>query len=708
MKKLECLLAIAGVSLALEGQTLRADAIIQPVRVFGYGALDDMALSPDGNSFATAGSRGVFVWDAVTGSLLQTLDVYDGLQSEFERDWLAWNREVLFSPDGASLLTSSYGGTVVRIWDSVSGHKIRQFEGWHGVSLAFSRDGSKVLVAGGALDVGDRIVGSAAVRDVATGQKEREVETPFGCVAVAFSPDGSTFTAGGYLQHQPGDATTAGGAAIYNTSTGEIVRNLSGCRYGITAIDYSPEGSRVATAGGAFNHETEQYEGEVFVWSVSSGDRIAALQLEQCVRSLAFSPDGSTLIAGTSPDEGGGGSVLILNGSTGERLQSLKLHDSRIHSIAFAPDGQSIWTASDDRRVLHADLNGGALLLHDQHVANYSFWTVSFSPDRRRVCGQASLWDAETGEILLKLDNQHSEVVTFSPDGNRLLTANPWDPLVRLWNVADGTLVRTFEGHASGIWSVAFSPDGRRILTGSEDRTARVWDAETGELIWNFDEHPSRVASVAFSPDGTCALTGAGSLDWSDPIAHLWDLNTGALMRSFEGGFQCEFSRDGSQVRTGNGRGDVRAYEISSGNLIRSLSLPWGDFAFSPDDKLVLTFNFAPTSAGGDATLTDVMTGQRLLSLDWHGEWVRAAFWPGGHYVLTCGDDGVARLWDIRDLIARPRSVRSDSGPEIHWDLGTLQYSPTITGPWLDLPAASPFPLSPVGGQGYFRVKVEE
>jgi hypothetical protein len=65
---------------------------------------------------------------------------------------------------------------------------------------------------------------------------------------------------------------------------------------------------------------------------------------------------------------------------------------------------------------------------------------------------------------------------------------------------------------------------------------------------------------------------------------------------------------------------------------------------------------------------------------------------------------------------SRWQSVCRDSGPEIHWDLGILQYSHTITGPWTDLPAPSPFPppprlwrtgpLSPVGEQGFFRVKV--
>jgi len=49
-----------------------------------------------------------------------------------------------------------------------------------------------------------------------------------------------------------------------------------------------------------------------------------------------------------------------------------------------------------------------------------------------------------------------------------------------------------------------------------------------------------------------------------------------------------------------------------------------------------------------------------------------------------------------------------ETGPAVSWDLGTLQFSPTVNGPWTDVPAASPFRLSSVGEKGFFRAKVEE
>src|SRR5215831_1957021 len=84
-------------------------------------------------------------------------------------------------------------------------------------------------------------------------------------------------------------------------------------------------------------------------------------------------------------------------------------------------------------------------------------------------------------------------------------------------------------GHFDWVNSVAFSRDGRLILTGSRDRTVRLWDLPTGALIRTFED-PDVVNSVAFAPDGRRLLSGG-----DDGTIRLWETDTGGLIRRFEG-----------------------------------------------------------------------------------------------------------------------------------------------------------------------------
>ncbi len=55
---------------------------------------------------------------------------------------------------------------------------------------------------------------------------------------------------------------------------------------------------------------------------------------------------------------------------------------------------------------------------------------------------------------------------------------------------------------------MAFSPDSRLLLTAAKGKVVRLWDVATGRLLHTFDFDVGEVTGVAFAPDGMTAAVG--------------------------------------------------------------------------------------------------------------------------------------------------------------------------------------------------------
>lgn len=207
------------------------------------------------------------------------------------------------------------------------------------------------------------------------------------------------------------------------------------------------------------------------------------------VSSVAFAPDGKTLASGSQE-----GTVKLWDVATRRALATLKGGAGNVASIAFAPDGKVLAVGSTD--------------------------------------GTIKLWDVATRRQVAALKG-HSKWVTsvvFAPDG-KTLASGARDGAVKLWGlVGTHQELATFRGPADWVYSVAFAPDGKTLASAGDDGTVKLWDVVTGQALATFKGHPDGVFSVAFTPDGK-ALT-AGS---AEGAVRLWDVRTGQDLATFGG-----------------------------------------------------------------------------------------------------------------------------------------------------------------------------
>jgi WD40 repeat protein len=63
--------------------------------------------------------------------------------------------------------------------------------------------------------------------------------------------------------------------------------------------------------------------------------------------------------------------------------------------------------------------------------------------------------------------------VAFLPDGKTLLSSSS-DNTIRIWRVADGALLHTYDHETVGVNSLAVAPDGKSFAFGRDDGTVLV------------------------------------------------------------------------------------------------------------------------------------------------------------------------------------------------------------------------------------------
>src|SRR5271157_902239 len=261
---------------------------------------------------------------------------------------------------------------------------------------------------------------------------------------------------------------------------------------------------------------------------------------QKIVLSVAFSPDGTTLASG-SFDE----TVRLWSIPDGKLLRTLEGHMSGVGSVAFSPDGDMLASGSFDKAVRLWSIPSGML---QSTLTGHTGAVVStaFSHDGKALASSASY---STGLMCLGLSAAEVAVAALplGPLGPLLAPLAPiwhaWtqsektrqsnieiDKTVRLWSIPDGKLLRTLEGHTSGVSSVAFSPDGDMLASGSLDKAVRLWSIPDGKQLRIMEGHSGGVTGIAFSPDGVTLASGSG-----DKTVRLWGVLDGSPLRTLEG-----------------------------------------------------------------------------------------------------------------------------------------------------------------------------
>jgi len=288
------------------------------------------------------------------------------------------------------------------------------------------------------------------------------------------------------------------------------------------------------------------------------------------ITSLCFSPDGTKL---ASAGEFG---QLLLWDLTAAEPEPMRLpgHAGVVHGVAFSPDGSLLASAGADHVVQVRAVARPWHIIRRLTDHTNAVLSVAFSPDGSLLAsggadGTVRMCDLSAKGDQLRPVGRHADDasrVMFNKAGSLLASAGA-DRAVRLWKVPGGGLQRTLNAHSARVSGIAFTPDGTQLVsadwikhslivwnleTGGQDRSITTAPCECGQVDW--------VPDIAFGPGGV--LASAGCCDGS---IRLWEIASGSMIGQLTGHdgpvSALAFSRDGKLLASGGGLDhDVRIW----------------------------------------------------------------------------------------------------------------------------------------------------
>jgi len=214
---------------------------------------------------------------------------------------------------------------------------------------------------------------------------------------------------------------------FWDVASGKEVKKIDAGPVESWTVAFSPDGKSIisGTSSGCVN-----------MWDVESGKKTLTLTKSRgaFAMSVAHSPNRRFIASGHAD-----GAVCVTNDKE-ELVHKFTDHQMPVRTVAFSSDSQFLITGSDDKCILVYDISGGGELLH--RFTGHTSWVLAVAP---------------------------------SPTAARIFATGSTDKSVKLWDIGAKECVHTFQAHKDQVWGLAWSPDGAKLASVGDDARLQLY-----------------------------------------------------------------------------------------------------------------------------------------------------------------------------------------------------------------------------------------
>jgi WD40 repeat protein len=281
-----------------------------------------------------------------------------------------------------------------------------------------------------------------------------------------------------------------------------LERNWRGGSYLATVVDGAPDMSSANQREGIycviFDHKylaAGSRDNSIRLWNLTGLHYLGKMEAHHgSVLCLQLESTSNTLVSGSSDS-----TIKVWDIETRRVVQTLRGHVESVLGLHL--QGKYIVSCSKDTTVRIWELRR----------KGFSF--------RANNSGDGEMYPKY---VLVRILEGHRAAVNSVHVRDDLIATASGDRTVRLWNLLDGTSIRTINFHPRGIACVNIT--GRYVVTGSSDHVIRVFDKETAEEVRSLVGHRGLVRTI--QTDETKIISGS-----YDQSIKIWDLHSGELLQ---------------------------------------------------------------------------------------------------------------------------------------------------------------------------------
>ncbi len=489
------------------------------------------------------------------------------------------------SPNGRVLASGARDNTI-KLWDIPQTKPLRIFAGHQAATTSFAFNAEATVFLSASRDKTVRLWDT---------QKQRD--------AIVIEGHTADVTAAAYRadRNQIATADAAGFIRLWRTIDRASEGTLGAHRGEVTALFYHSNNQQVISTGA---------DGLAKVWQlpIVSPSEIASEEL--IVDFATISTDGLRLAtAGRLNDRP---TIIVRKVEDGSVVATLLGHEAPITSLAFNNNHTRLVSGSEDKTV--------------------RVWDIA---------------DAKFPELLKYSGHDAAVRAVAFADTATVLSAGS-DKQIHQWNMADGKIVRSMEGHAGDITALMVS--ATVVASASLDGTIRLWNKSNGELIRTI-EHSSPVKHIALSVDNTKIAS------WGDDKQlKLWQQADGMLLKTVAEASDLTslaFSPNSQQLAATDGN-NVHAWQVNNGGELQFFpdhAKPTRAVSYLPDSKTLISID-----ASNGLRRSTVSALRSIVAHE--NSIVDAAVYQGGNALATVAGDGIVKLWTTANgLLAREIST---------------------------------------------------